>query len=96
MVAALVDIDRLESWQAYKSAVYHADRSKIIERAWAWLTYRESEEIVTFAAVLFTMDYGSLAGEVCTMAGITNVFLHVGHLDANHSAAFAGAVAMTD
>lgn len=99
MITALVGdigLDSIPNWNAYKHAIWQADRSNIVDRANAWVDHRENEEIVAFAAVLWTMDYASLAGEICQKAGITNVFGPFSYLDDNHRKTVAGAFAQVD
>jgi len=99
MLKALVGdigLDQIPNWSAYKHAVYLADRSQIIKRAEAWIDHRESEEVVAFAAVLWTMDYASFAGEICQKAGVTNVFGPINYQDDTHRKTVVGAFAMVD
>lgn len=98
MVPALVklDLDKVESWAAYRRAVSFADRSKIIERAAKWCETHTACETTAFMAVLWTMDYAGLAGEIGEKAGITNFLELVNSLDEAHRATVVGALAQED
>jgi hypothetical protein len=98
MVPALVDIDldKLDSWSDYRTAVYLADRSEILTRVRAWPQNHTGTEATAFAAVLSTMDYTSLSAEVLEQAGVTNFFGPINRMDEVHRATVVGALAWRD
>jgi hypothetical protein len=99
MITALVGdigLDNLLNWRAYKQAIWHADHRGIQDRASNWACTHEREEIVAFAAVLWTMDNSKIANEVCRENDIHNVFSPINRMDDVHRRIVAGAFEMAD
>lgn len=98
IVPALVkiDLDKIDSWHAYKAAVYHADRSQIFKRAEKLASRQSGSELLLTMAILATMDYADLGDEIGQKAGIRGLLGASQFLDEAQRATVAGAIAMSD
>ena len=98
MTAALIDIDldALETWKAYKTAVFAADRSRVPALADRWSRMRDSGEIAALMGILWSMDYSDLAGTVGQQNGITNLLRTLNYADETHRRVVAGALDQRD
>lgn len=90
-IAALIDIDldAVQGWDAYKHAVSVADRSQIRVRSERLSTRLSPTQKVVTAAVLSTLDYPDLSGELLQGA---NIFALARRFDREQRGAVAGAI----